>query len=60
MCEAGDGFDGEIIREPFLNSIREGVEQGIYIAMPDMSYLKDDLIDSFKNSINIWKINERG
>lgn len=30
MTESGDGYTGDIIREPFLNAIREGVQNAMW------------------------------
>lgn len=65
MTETGDGYTGPIIRDLFLEIIKQGVEnsfshqipseedikecikEGVFNAMPDLSYLKQDIHDEY-------------
>lgn len=51
ITESGDGYSGPTLREPFLYAIQKGVQEAVFDAMPDMSYLKSDLVETFEKTI---------
>lgn len=48
MTESGDGITGEIIREPFLKAIQDGVEDAVRFNMPSEREMSDLIYAAFR------------
>ncbi len=50
MTESGDGYTGTIIREPFLEAIKDGVQAAVDLNWPSRTKIEDLIYAGVRNA----------